>query len=325
MGIPVRRVLTGRNYHAAAVFAMISIGLLTASSVYSQSASPGQADWEKAAGGKMEFEVASIHLGEPDHFKPPLFAISPDDSYAPTGGRFFADFPLPVYIGFAYKILMTEERQSALLAHMPKWVGTESFVIEARAPGNPTKDQMRLMVRSLLEERFKLAMHFETQTVPVLQMVLAKPGTLGPNLRPHDQGPACDESPPPITPELLASRKDVFPVICGGYMLKGAGNGEMKLGSRDTTMTLLADSLPSVGNLGRPIVDETGLTGRYDFTLEWTPDPHTAPIPVAAPDENEEKTSFLEAVHEQLGLKLKPSKGPILLPVIDHVEQPSPN
>ncbi len=244
MGIPLRRVLTGRNYRTAAVLALISIGLLAARCSHAQGASLPQADLEKAAGGKMEFEVASIHLGEPDHFQPPLFALSPDDSYAPTGGRFFADFPLPVYIGFAYKILMTEERQSALLAHMPKWVGTQSFVIEARAPGNPTKDQMRLMVRSLLEDRFKLAMHFETQTVPVLELVLAKPGATGPNLRPHDQGPACDANPQPVTPELIASHKDVFPVICGAYMLNGSANGKMKLGSRDTTMALLADSLP---------------------------------------------------------------------------------
>src|SRR5579863_3056133 len=167
----MRHSYPSSKLRARALFILV-LGIANAACcAHAQNPPLPQADWEKAAGGKMEFEVASIHLGEPDHFQPPLFAISPDDSYVPTGGRFFADFPLPVYIGFAYKILMTEERQSALLEHMPKWVGTQSFVIEARAPGNPTKDQMRLMVRSLLEDRFKLAMHFETQTVPVLELV----------------------------------------------------------------------------------------------------------------------------------------------------------
>jgi len=71
--MPLRRVLTGRSYRTAAVLALISIGLLAARCSHAQSASLPQADWEKAAGGRMEFEVASIHLGEPDHFQPPLF------------------------------------------------------------------------------------------------------------------------------------------------------------------------------------------------------------------------------------------------------------
>jgi len=59
--------------------------------------------------------------------------------------------------------------------------------------------------------------------------------------------------------------------------------------------------------------------------MEWAPEPHTAPIPVADSQENEGSTTFLEALHEQLGLKLKPAKAPIEVPVIDHVESPSEN
>lgn len=273
----------------------------------------------------MEFEVASIHLEKPGNFKPPLFALSPDDSYVSTGGRFFADFPLPVYIEFAYKIWLTNEERAALLERLPKWVGSQSFVIEARANGNPTKDQMRLMVQSLLEDRFKLKMHFETQMASVLDLVLEKPSISGPNLRPHDQGPVCDPSPQLQDPAWVASHKEIFPIMCEMFALRSGADGKMKLGSRNTTMALLARSLPSLGNLGRPVIDQTGLTGRYDFVMEWTPEPHSTPIPVADAQENAGTTSFLEALHEQLGLKLKAAKAQIEVPVIDHVESPTEN
>jgi len=308
-----------------AVRTLIVLSILPSCCTLAQSTSSSDTGWEKAAGSKMEFEVASIHLEKPGNFKPPLFALSPDDSYAPTGGRFFADFPLMVYIEFAYKIWLTDEQRSALLEHLPKWVGSQSFVIEARAPGNPTKDQMRLMVQSLLEDRFKLKMHFETQTAPVLALVLDKPGVSGPNLQPHDKGPACDPSPQLQDPAWVASRKDVFPILCDIFALRGEADGKLMLGSRNTKMALLARSLPSLGNLGRPVIDRTGLAGRYDFAMEWTPESHTAPIPVADSQENAERTTFLEALHEQLGLKLKPDKAPIEVPVIDHVERPSEN
>ena len=310
---------------ATALRSLIVVGILIPCCTYAQSASPSQAAWEKAAGSKMEFEVASIHLEKSGNFRGPLFALSPDDSYVSTGGRFFADFPLLVYVEFAYKIWLTDEQRSALLQNLPKWAASQSFVIEARAPGNPTKDQMRLMVQSLLEDRFKLKMHFETQTASVLAMVLEKPGTTGPKLTPHDQGPACDPNPQLQDPAWVASHKDVFPIICDAFMLRGGADGKLKLGSRNTSMALFAKSLPSLGSLGRPVLDQTGLTGRYDFAMEWTPEPHTSPIPVADAQENVGTTTFIEALHEQLGLKLKPVKAPLEVPIIDHVESPSEN
>ena len=60
-----------------------------------------------------------------------------------------------------------------MISHLPKWVSTDAFEIQARAPGNPTKDQMRLMMQALLAERFQLTIHFETHEVPVLAMTLA--------------------------------------------------------------------------------------------------------------------------------------------------------
>jgi uncharacterized protein (TIGR03435 family) len=90
-------------------------------------------------------------------------------------------------------------------------------------------------------------------------------------------------------------------------------------------MALLAAYLPSVEDLGRPLVDETGLSGRYDFTLEWTPDeegPSTSETGRAIASSD---ATFLEAIKEQLGLEFKAVKAPVRILVIDHVEKPSEN
>lgn len=284
-------------------------------------------DWQKVAGRKMEFEVASIHLAKPGTFAPPSFALDNADTYSfgDPHGRFFADFPLSVYIGFAYKLWLTPEQTNAMLANLPKWVSTDDFVIEARAPGNPTKDQMRLMLQSLLAERFKLAIHFEMRQIPVLALVLEKPGKTGPKLRPHSEGPPCDaviSESAPVQPNTIP---EVFPHICGAYAAIPGPNGTVLLGSRDTTMQLIADSLPSLEDLSRPVVDETGLTGKFDFTLNWVRE-SKSPAP-QGPDAQPEAQgpTFIEAVQEQLGLKLKAVKAPIKTLIVDHVEEPSPN
>jgi bla regulator protein blaR1 len=78
-----------------------------------------------------------------------------------------------------------------MFAHLPKWVITDRYSIDARAAGNPTKDQMRLMVQSLLADRFQLAAHFATQEVPVFALTVVKDGKLGPKLIAHADGRPC--------------------------------------------------------------------------------------------------------------------------------------
>lgn len=90
-------------------------------------AATNQPDWENAGGGKMEFEVASIHLGEPGKFTPPNFALDTGNGWIPPGGRFHADFPLVVYITFAYKLWLTSEQMDTMLAHLPKWLQRTSL------------------------------------------------------------------------------------------------------------------------------------------------------------------------------------------------------
>lgn len=318
----------GRIWRAAGLLALampIVIGLNAPVRVQAQSQAP-LVD-QKPLSGKLEFEVASIRPAKPDSFSPPSFALDNGDTYSfgDPHGRFFADFPLQVYLMFAYKLWLTPEQSQTLVAKLPKWVSTESFVIDARAPGNPTKDQMRSMLQSLLADRFKLAVHFETQQTPVLALVLEKQGKTGPKLRPHSEGPACDAPVPSPLPGAPAALPEVFPPKCGAYMLMQLQNGTVLLGSRNTTMPQIADSLPSLGSLGHPVVDQTGLSGTFDFTLNFIRESNQSASPAAETQPGMQGSTFLEALQEQLGMKLKPVKAPLKILVIDHVEEPSPN
>ena len=282
------------------------------------------AQWQIAAGGKMAFEVASI---KPDKgaFTPPNFPLDNGDAYAPTGGRFSADFPLVTYIQFAYKVRFTQEQVQSMLANLPPWVASERFAIQARGEGNPTKDQMRLMMQSLLAERFQLAVHFETRQTAVLALTLVKAGKTGPKLRPHAEGPACDA--PTAEPERgsPACAAAVFPPKCDVQALTMRPDHTLLAGSRNTTMDLLAAGLSSLGRLDRPVVDQTGLSGRFDFNMEWVQEPNGAAPSSADPPPDSQGFTFLEALSEQLGLKLESTKAPLQVLVIDHVERPSEN
>ena len=277
--------------------------------------------WQAAAGGKMAFEVVSIKRGAREKFSPPAFPLDAGDAYAPTGGRFFAAFPLTAYIQFAYKEQLTRDQIDAMVAHLPKWVASDIFEIEAKASvPDPTKDQMRLMMQSLLADRFKLVVHFETQTVPVFAMVLAKPGKTGPALRPHSEGPPCDKS---WQPGVVAPPQpgEVFPPVCEVYMVLKRPSA--RVGARNTTMDLLANAIAGFSGLGRPVVNQTGLGGRYDLVLEWMPE-LSGPVPPGS-EPDSQAPPFLEALRDQLGLKLESTKAPIQSLIVDHVEQPSDN
>jgi uncharacterized protein (TIGR03435 family) len=133
--------------------------------------------------------LASVKLGTRPRL--PDFPLDSGNAKTP-GGRFSTSFPLFGYIAFAYKLPPNEERRRAMMAQLQKW-GGGFFEIEARAKGNPTKDQMRLMMQSLLAGRFKLAVHFETKEEPVYALTLVKSGKTGPKLRPH-----AERRPAPI-------------------------------------------------------------------------------------------------------------------------------
>ena len=270
----------------------------------------------------MAFEVASV---KPDTgaFRPPNFPLDVGDAFRPVGGHYTADFPLTTYITFAYKLSLTSGQRQSMIAHLPGWVGSDRFDIQARAEGNPTKDQMRLMMQSLLADRFKRLVHFETQIVPVLAMVLEKPGKTGPNLRPHSDGVPCEATPATNGPPN--QNTSVFPPVCDVYMMQMSPNANSRAGSRNTTAELLANALPGLGQLDRPVVDQTGLSERLDFSLEFAPESGPAPAPSADAPPDARGPTFLEALHEQLGLKLESTRAPLQILVIDNVDRPSEN
>ena len=304
--------------------------LLMAASTIAQT-SPGAAAqppaWQTAAGGHLEFEAASIKPSPPDAQPRANFGLNIDDEPLPPGGLLSAsDMRLSVYIEFAYKVFLTREQEAAMTAHLPKWVAEQRFDIEARADGNPTKDQVRLMMQSLLADRFELAVHFETQEVPAFALVLIKPGKTGPRLRPHAEGLPCDAKwtrPPDRTAPSVAPGG--FMPTCGDVALLSAPNHTFILGARDLPLDHLALYLPTLIPFGRPIINRTGLTGTFDLSLQFTPEQGMASTAAPASQTDSQGTTAFEALKEQLGLTLKPTKAPVQTLVIDHVEQPTPN
>jgi uncharacterized protein (TIGR03435 family) len=251
---------------------------------------------------KMEFDVASIKQNKSDARSITNFPPGPEDAYAPDGGSFSGSgVTLYQYISLAYDFTVFDYQ--LLKSRLPEWVLTDRFDIQARGSGNPTKAQMRLMIQSLLADRFKLAIHFETREVPVFALVLAKPGKTGPQLHPHTNEPPCSTASP-----------------CGRFDSLPNPPGQFRIGARDVTMGFIANVL-ATSELGRPVLDQTRLTGNFDFTLEWTPNMPVSPDFI--PDQS--GPTYIEALKEQLGLKLESTRGPVQVPVIDHVERPDEN
>ena len=289
-----------------------------------------------SAATRMEFDVASVKPDSSDARDTDTnFPLGPGDMYVANGGNFAArNFPLIVYINFAYKV--TSNQNQAIQKQLPGWVMTERFDITAKTDKHDaTKDEMRLMMRSLLADRFKLAIHGETQQLPVYALVLAKPGALGPKLRAHPANIACSTTPPPApasdgpqqqTP-LDLKGADGFPNWCGGIVgFAPSEPGHLTFGASNITMALIASTLPAAANLGRPVLDHTGLAGKYDFLLDFLPD--RLPQPGAAPADGPGDLGgpgIGEALKQQLGLKLDSQKGPVDVWVVDHIEHPSAN
>jgi len=256
--------------------------------------------------------------------------IGPGEVYVKTGGHFTAEgFPLATYVNFAFRLLGSEAE--AADGQLPGWAMNDRFTIEARTDGDPakdTKDQMRLMMRSLLAERFGLKIHYENRQMPIFVVSLAKAGKPGPQLQRHPADAVCNTvlSREAASAVSLTDTAGIYPKQCGGMMpMQASAPGRFRFGARNVTMKFIADQLTSLGDLGRPAVDETGLTGMFDFVLEFVPD--ISSTRQGYPDFQGDPTgpTFSQAVREQLGLKLESTKRPSRFLVIDHVEHPTQN
>ena len=242
----------------------------------------------QTAPAPLTFEVASIKPSAPD--------VSGLFLQPQSGGDLrMVGATLKNLIAYAYKV------REFLVSGGPEWVNSDRFDIYARAHSSisedPSSDRLQISERlkSLLAERFQLAIHSESKEQTVYALVVEKNGPKFPEAKPESGA-----------------------VIRGG---KGSIIGQ------GVAVQMLALNLSN--QTGRPVLDKTGLTGKYDFKLEWVPDSSLGPVPVGAlpggapPDLN--GPSLFAALQEQLGLRLEPQKAPVEIFVIDHAARPSEN
>ena len=203
------------------------------------------------------------------------------------------------------------------ISGLPGWSETQAYSIVAKIPPNTTKDQFNLMLQNLLAERFHLTLHHETREFQVYTLLVAKGG---PKMKPSLPDPQAETSPP-----------KGFPVLGPGARVATAtGYGPLYGSVRSThrqTMAEFAEGLGAMVNMsngdgivrgGPPpahVIDKTGLTGEFDFTLEFA----GAVFPGGA-DESLAPTLFV-ALEKQLGLKLEKGKAGLDVLVIDHVDK----
>jgi uncharacterized protein (TIGR03435 family) len=215
-------------------------------------------------------------------------------------------------------ILLAYGIQDYQLAGDPSWVGAEHYDIQAKAEGSATVQQMEgPMLQALLEDRFKMMLHRETRQLPVYELAVASGGA---KLKPSKEGvctPYSVNSPPPPA----STPGEHSPIVCGVRIAVDGLNRTLE--GHGVSMPALAANLSRAYNsaLGRNVIDGTGLRGAFEIHLKWANDDLTGgalPPEPAGP-------SIFTALQEQLGLRLRSTRGPVEVLVIDHIEKPSAN
>jgi len=260
----------------------------------------------------VRFEVASVKQNNTDAPPSSRFPLGPGDAYAP-GTLFSAtNQPLINYVRFAFGRSQGEQLR------LPAWAYDERFDIQGRAAGEPTKDDMRGMVRALLSERFKLVWHVEQREAAVLELVLAKPGELGSRLRRHTASDPCQPGAPPPADAKFAA------IPCGSAgFVSALSPGRASVSARGEPIARLATLLSnnSFAGVDRVVLDHTGLMGPFDFGVEWA-----IPVePLSGRVTDDIGPPLDVALRRQLGLTLRPTRSLIDVPVIDHIERPTPD
>ena len=240
-----------------------------------------------AADANPSFEVAAINPGDPD---------ARGKGLGLRGRDFSAEnFSVDDLIVFAYGVQVNQ------IVNGPPWIEKDKFDISAvpNALGQPSAGQWKTMVQKLMADRFKLSFHHEKRELAVFMLTVGKNG---PKLSKNENG---------------------IPV--SGDMNMRMARERMMLVGRNVTMATFASTLQHVV-VDRPVVDQTGLSGRFDFQLTFAPDgAQFGGMRLPAQSEDVASPSLFTAIQEQLGLKLEAVKAPADTIVIDHIERPSPN
>jgi uncharacterized protein (TIGR03435 family) len=264
------------------------------------------------------FEVASV--------KPSAANCNgPGRNSGPTPGRLeLPCVPVRPLIRSAYGAFTGDQIAARAMQVVggPAWLDTDRYDISAKADGTPSATQMMgPMLQTLLEERFHLKVHVEAKESPVYALTVAKSAS---KLTPWKEGSCV-----PLDLSNPSLWSGGGPTPCGvPKMSMKAGVSILDVGG--ATMEEFAGRILT-GQAGRPVVDKTGLTGRYDLHLEYTREDTAGPVrlngmsqPVPPPSDSAGPSIFT-ALQEQLGLKLSPDKAPLNVIVIDSVQKPTEN
>ena len=230
-------------------------------------------------------------------------------SMVQPGGRYIGqNMSLRLLIKTAYGV------HDSQIIGGPSWIDSDRWDINAKAEGYKDpglfRDVSRLMVRPLLADRFKLVMHHEQRELPVYALVLAKPNEFGPQFRRDD---SCDPKGSAIPP-AQGSPEPTGNMACGAD-----GFNPRHLWARGMTLNYMLIGLGRT-SIDRVVVDHTGLTGKFDWEVQWIPDDLRVDA-VRGPD----GPSIFQAFRDQLGLKLEPTRDRVDVLVIDRVERPVPD
>jgi len=270
------------------------------------------------------FEVDTIKPAAPD-------APGSRVQWTPDGYR-MDNVPLSLIIRDAF-----DARSDAQLIGGPQALLDRHFDLQAKMDAKDAAQmkalsrddgqrRMDLMMQALLRDRFQLKMHVETRVLPVYALVVAKGGPKLQPTAPAAPAPATDpDAGPPPPPGMSGPMPRHLPP--GSSMMRISSN-RAEASVSGGTMQQLASMLTGQEEIGsRLIVDKTGLTGKYDWYLAWTPaSARVGTEPKGADGSSDsDAPGLLTALQEQLGLRLEAQKAPVQVIVIDHLEPPSPN
>ena len=297
---------------AVVLVAPIIIGIINAPAIRAQST-------------EQHFEVASL---KPN---PGCENIPTKGNLSPSPGRL--ELPCATLQGFimlAYGTFRDGSTINSEFLHIeggPAWTKSEYYGLAAKADG-PLRTEMLAgpMLKAFLEERFQLKTHREMRDAPVYAMTVAKGGLKVQPLPPGGCTP-IDLTHPPELPKP----GDPLPNLCGAMLMKPTQSGTLLVDFRGSTLTQLAQRLSPRAD--RTIVDETGISGLFNFHLEFAPNPinpgQAGPFrregDRSADPPADSGPDLYAALQEQLGLKLSPEKGLVGVLIIDHAEKPSAN
>lgn len=275
------------------------------------------------------FEVASVKPAAPMAGKIGMIEVS---SGGDPGRINYSNFSLRDLIRQAYQV-----KDYQIVG--PEWLGSERYDVVAKVPEGTSTEQKWTMLQNLLADRFQMRVHREKKDLPSYALVVARGG---PKLKEHVDAPGETVSGPSggsgsagyAAAQRVKDRPGGVPRHMGGRPGIMVGMGRMVVDG--VAPGDVADLLSRM--LEKPVVDETGLTARYDFLLQWTPEPGEGPMMPAAkimareaaggggdakrPDADALSLPPLPvALQQQLGLRLEPKKLPLEILVIDHAEK----